>query len=722
MEIIVEVTDSIFNGSNMNTAKEDMEPSECPQCGGRNLENSAHEAISTVSNEPQRVCSDCGTLVDLEVGLHLGRGYLDEIVPRRYPLSDSFDGASTEFKSFTDEHGLETVDCSHMENCHLIFDNCPNLGKIKSVGTSLYDDPSASGYAKVSLNSLPGRDIELEGGIHTIEILSDYDRLSSGLGGSPVGAFMPLSTEGVARNARICINNPDEEKTRDVEHLVIVFQGDENPSEVSIADGSDVRFVGLMGGIGIKKVSVNCKRGASRVTIQGMRDLETVEIRGSTQVLDIHRCPNLSRVSGSGNTLIITNGDREDIEHVQISGFWIKTPRKVISDHSEMGVEDISTCVDLRHACFSSLSYVSACEIEEEIGLPVNISSEGPNLPSLNICSFVETMSRNIELVPRLIDWFPRLPLLQDQYYMMRVLAALSHNGASPAHISEVRSHVLYQNLNNFIFSPHYAERFVSPRMVETGSSVIFPIDAEDNISKTMEELHYKAVIGSKKDWVDEPNPWNRPLKSFIPLDRIDFELWVMTGSEKTPGIPGIPTTRNKYGGRAISLAPHDFPMWMSEILPSLLSNRDRNGIEEKIDSFSGEIFEIASKPQFGGELANEIPDLYDTIAYHLSNETLTPSRHKDRFEERFIEHLSSTSFTAPWVKAAIAYGVIQHGTGMSLKWKFLIKGLINDLPISEATKLRIPSIGGAKAFSDGLVPNLDWPYVENWRLENERN
>ena len=56
----------------------------------------------------------------------------------------------------------------------------------------------------------------------------------------------------------------------------------------------------------------------------------------------------------------------------------------------------------------------------------------------------------------------------------------------------------------------------------------------------------------------------------------------------------------------------------------------------------------------------------------------------------------------------------------MSLKWKLLIKGLINDLPIGEASRLRAPSIGGSRVFKDGLAQSLSWPYVENWRLDND--
>jgi hypothetical protein len=626
--------------------------------------------------------------------------------------------------SFSNDPELKVVDCSEMEKCHLIFEDCPELGRIKSVGTSVYDDPGTSGYAKVTLNSLPKKDIRLDGGIHTIEISSGHDTLTSGLGGGPIGSFMPLSTEEVARNARICINNPRKSEIDGVENVAIIFQGESNPEEVIVAEGSDVRFFGLMGGIGIKSLKVRCEKGAARVSIQGMPDLESVEIVGSTQVLDIHLCPRIKRVHGNGNTLVITNQDREDVPFVQLSGFWIKTPRRAISNPRGLVMSEITSCKDLEHACFSSLSYISACEIEEELGLKITSAGKLSSLRSLHIPSFVDAMSNNLDLIPRLIEWFSWLPLLQDHYYMMRILTALSLSGADPLEVSEVRSHVLYQNLNHFVFSPHYSEKFVTPRMVETGSSRIFPVDDDEGIPTAMESLHHKAIVGNRQDWVEDPNPWNRPKNSFIPLDRIDLELWMVSGSEIQPGIPPIRESswhRWKSGHDKKDLL--GFSEWMSQVLPSLLSARSETGCQEKIDSLSSNIFEMASKAKTKSpHISNEVSDMYDTIAFHLSESLESRSACKDRFEERFVEHLGSDDFADPGIKAAIAYGILQHDTGMSLKWKLLIKGLINDLPIGEASRLRAPSIGGSKVFKDGLAPKLDWPYVENWRLENERN
>ena len=702
-----------------------MEPGQCPQCGGSNLENSAHEAITSISDEPQRVCRDCGTLVDLDVRLHIGRGALDDL-PRSGNRQSKLlgDESYTDFMSFSDEPDLKVVDCSKMEKCHLIFENCPELGTIKSVGTSVYDDPGSSGYAKVTLNSLPKKDIQLEGGIHTIEISSGYDTMTSGLGGGPIGSFMPLSTEEVARNARICINNPRKSEIDGVENVAIVFQGASNPEEVIVAEGSDVRFVGLMGGLGIKSLKVRCERGAARVSIQGMPDLESVEIVGSTQVLDIHLCPRIKSVHGNGNTLIITNQDRGDVPFVQLSGFWIKAPSRAISNPRGLEISELSSCKDLEHACFSSLSYISACEMEEELGVKITTAGKLSSLRSLHIPSFVDAMSENLDLVPRLIEWFSWLPLLQDHYYMMRILTALSLSGADPTDVSEVRSHVLYQNLNHFVFSPHYSEKFVTPRMVETGSSRIFPLEDGEEISTTMEALHHKAIVGNRQDWVDDPNPWNRPKNSFIPLDRIDLEMWVISGSEIQPGIPSIRESgwhRWKSGRDKIDV--QIFFEWVSQVLPSLLSERSDTGCQDKMDALSSKIFEMASKAKSRSpHIMNEVYDMYDTIAFHLSQSMEYGSSCKDRFEARFAEHLGSDDTSDPGVKAAIAYGILQHDTGMSLKWKLMIKGLINDLPIGEATRLRAPSIGGSKVFKDGLAPRLDWPYVENWRLGNDRN
>ena len=630
------------------------------------------------------------------------------------------------------------VDCSKMQKCHLIFEDCPELSRIKSVGTSVHDDPTSSGYASVTLNSLPKRDIELEGGIHSIEISCGDHKLRSGLGGAPLGSSIALSTEEVAENGRICINNPKASEIQDVEHIAVIFQGEDNPEEVLVADGSDVRFIGLMGGRGIKRLRVNCRRGASRVSIEGMMDLESVEIIGSTQVLDIRRCPAIKRVHGHGNSLTITDEEYQDIKYVQLSGLWLSSPPMAIASPSGLTLDEILTCNDLEFACFSTLEYISACEIEEELGLNVTFVKE-PFSPHLHIPSFVDAMSQNLHLVPRLTDWFPSLPLLQDHYYMMRIITALSHNGADRREASGVRKHVLHQNLNNAEFSPHYFEKFVSPRMVEKGSSRIFPIEVEENDANskflgsytagTMEDLHQRAISG-KNEWSDDPRPWKFPGGfSFIPLEVSDLEMWMASGSEDDLEIPQVHAERHGLVGwmgrkKDRERGFGDFSRWISQVLPSILSDRPCADCLSKMESLSERIFEMVSRMNGLGWLPDTIrrimPNFLDKVSFHLSDPFYPPSPFRDQFEEKFIQFLRSTDLVSPREKAAVAYGILQHDTGMSLKWKLLIKGLINDLPIGEASRLRAPSIGGSRVFKDGLAQSLSWPYVENWRLDND--
>jgi hypothetical protein len=100
----------------------------------------------------------------------------------------------------------------------------------------------------------------------------------------------------------------------------------------------------------------------------------------------------------------------------------------------------------------------------------------------------------------------------------------------------------------------------------------------------------------------------------------------------------------------------------------------------------------------------------------------LPESLYKDRFEQRFLEHIRDEQRVPLWAKAAISFGMVQQATTNSLDWQFLIKDLVGKLPIKEASRLRAPSIHGAKAFTDGFAETLEWPYVDNWRIENERN
>ncbi len=695
--------------------------SECPACGSTNLGTDAHGAVNTISKDPHRVCNDCGALVDLTVGVHLGRGALDEALWSGNRSNPYVRGPDLDFRSYSNKPGLEVVDCSEMGRCHLIFEDCPDLGRIHSVGTSVYDDPSLGGYAKITLKSLPRRSIEVDGEVHTIEISSGYHQISSGLGGSSENIFYPLSTEEVSRDARICINNPSTEQIGDAEHLVIVFQGDENPTEVSIAEESDVRFFGLLGGYGIKKVSLNCERGASRISISGMPDLESVEIRGSTQVLDIRGCPNLGWIKGSGNTLSMPDHDERRRSYLRLSGFWINAPLRTVSDHSSLTQSDILSCGDLESACFSNLSYLAMCEIEENLGISATSSISGLNSPILSIPTFVEAMSANLELVPSLVEWFPDLPLIQDQYYMMRILVSLSHSGADISEISDVRYHVMEQNslLEPY---PNSGGRFVTPRMVESGTSALLPNTHPEKFGGTMESLRDTA---SAAMW-SESAYWRLPFSGFVPMDRIDMELWILLGPNFYPSPPTLSKTNlqlNTISNRGKTF--QIFSSWVKQVLPTFLSNIEKETLGTSRGNFIDDLFDLASRSNmssFQRPLRNDSLGLYDLIAYHISSPMLPESLYKDRFEQRFLEHIRGEQRIPLWAKAAISFGMVQQATTNSLDWQFLIKDLVGKLPIKEASRLRAPSIHGAKAFTDGFAETLEWPYVDNWRIENERN
>ena len=670
---------------------------------------------------------------------------------------------------FDDDASLDDFECGDLgPQADLTFSNCRNLRRIDFTRPAPPKARGGSGNAQLSVSfaGLPDNEVEIVGTVRSIGITDGFRILRSGYGGDYRLRDMPN-----AMNAAVTCGPEIPPGFGDVEHHVMVLDREQQPETLIVGEGRSLRYLGMIGGKGVRRVVMHCQDGADRISLSWMPDLEVVEIMGTVRILDISRCPSIRVVSGTGAALLV---DRESQANgVSLRGLWLDANvRKQIS-MQDLTLENLESCKDLGFSCLPLPDYVTRCEMEEALGIPMTEQSTGLSSQFVNVVGLVEALKSNPDQIGNLIGWFGTLRSLQEQYYLMRVLVSLSASGTLTDQmlVKRIRGHITWQNEENHSEVPLFvsARETYSEDLTPKGNPLLADRSVRPERRLWDRRISPLVSIGElpphltgnpgSADWAQslfgagEEAPedlwgsgWVYPSTAHVPLVRLDLELFLCGGNGgKVPVRAGqmIRPYRSRRLGPDVG--------WMVSAL-SAFSRPCRSEDEtERMGELMKLFFHYARSGRGG---AKKNARVFDLIAYWIINTAgeeegpawleywESPVENPDDPVKRpdYAANAKHEVFplrwkfrleleNAPindWAKAAIACAVMQScepGEEEDRKWMVLLSGMMSssELNVEEGRYLRIPATLGARAFREGHAEPLGWPFTETWRKRFER-
>ena len=194
-------------------------------------------------------------------------------------------------------------------------------------------------------------------------------------------------------------------------------------------------------------------------------------------------------------------------------------------------------------------------------------------------------------------------------------------------------------------------------------------------------------------------NSWSTASHSVLPLDRLDLEIWVETGGVSTKNSELLPEqVLDRYRSDR-----------MSTFIDVVLDLRDDGEARNRQDGLIDCMFEHLKACRLGrtfDEIAQQI------VQYGVENIPLVV--------DRFIDALLNSNVRE---KAMIAVGaaLMQYLDDIRLKSLMTTHRSSPDIGRAEAKTLHALSLAGRRAFTQGRVPPLEWPAIQNWRNLHEQ-
>ena len=561
------------------------------------------------------------------------------------------------------------LDCSARPHLEVVeLHNSPGVTRIH-FGT---ESPSTSRLIRIG-GDWSGS-IYIDSAIQSLEYISDNNLKNVSIGSSE-NILDPRLRIGV--NALIT-NSLSELLSHQGQVDDFLFLADATaPSHVEIGlnDGLPFRHLGISGSSSIETLTIHClEGGAESISLHGLPNLQSVHINGQTKLLEAVFCPSLRRVHGQGETLRCKDAW---IRQIALSGIWgsVDSVRPISTRFPT--VEEILTCSDISWIHIPAFSYEAQIKWTEMFNLDIGDVMEG--IPIQKMLDKLELDGE--KFFEDVEEWIMNLLTPTEQYIGMRLITSLCLRGLPRELIWRARDSILTMNKQYSNLSPpDVSQRF-------TRGANWF------NITPFAQRRVANARFGLGV------NCWAAGEDAHLPIDRLDVEIWIETGGVGEKSKRLLPEEIvNKY-------RPNEFSMFISTALDKREEGteaRDRqDGLMECLfddlkNSYMGRDFDSIAclLTQFGIENIPEIVDL-------------------------FIDALLASP-VRPRAQIAIGAALLQYTDDIRLRSLMMKHRSSSEIGRVEANTLHALSLAGMRAYTDGRVPPLEWPAIENWRILHE--
>jgi len=569
------------------------------------------------------------------------------------------------------------LDCSeqpHIEEIELV--DCPKLQRV------VFDDGNFRQAPRhFRVGGSWSESIHIDGSIGSIAYHDARSRRDISIG-ERINDFDPRMQPGNGALITASLDELQQAAAKGGPHDLLFLPDAFDPStmiEIGVHGNLPFRNLGISGPAAIEHLHIRCPYvGVQSITLRGLQNLKSIRIDGFTRILDVHGSPNLREVRGQGDVLRTWNFDGV---HSQVGGIWLRVEGVDPRSSLALSSEEIRTLEDVAHARLLVHDYERGCEWAELLGIDVHDVMEG--LPILQMLEEVTRVGpRMLELMD---EWFVRLPTLAEQFHALRLVAALASRDLPPELLWRARDSIL---ASNRLFSE------ASIHLIEDRSK--FSTWHEQVLGHlTPAQRRRRELARLEKDKLQ----WYVPDHAMMPFARLDTEIWVETGGVSEASGELMPDELFE------AIPMHTLRCSIEAIRELRTSSPQRirqEGLMERL------IINLASSSNVTA---------FEQMALNIS---MLDEEVQSLVFNQFVPALIDAPLRIN-AKAAIAATLLQYGDDMRIRAFMSNARSDRDIVRTEARTLHALSLAGPRAFSQGIVPKIGWPFLENWRIIHDK-
>ena len=445
--------------------------------------------------------------------------------------------------------------------------------------------------------------------------------------------------------------------------------------EIGLLDGLPFRHLGISDHTNIESITINClDGGAQSIVIHNMPNLRSININGQTKLLEIERCPKLNSIHGQGNVIRANSPSGRGLK---ISGIWTDVDSPQWISRLAPTSEELRTCSDLAWVHIPALTYENQVKWAELFDMDITEVMEG-----IPIQTMIETLAnQGDEFMESIQDWTLWLMTPSEQYIAMRLLTALCLRGMPKELIWKGRAGILTSN-KKFHNAYHDEETLQRFSRSKTGLKNWFHLRSYDILRAR--DARYGLGL----------NSWSTSSSSIMPLDRLDIEIWIETG--------GVSTRDNQLMPDEV-LARYRTDR-EATFIDAVLNLREEGEARNRQDGLMEHMF-ANLRNNFHGTLFDDIAQIIVNHGVEKIPEVV----------DQFIDALLNSNCRERAI-IAISAAMMQYVDDIRLKSLMATHRSSPDIGSAEAKTLHVLSLAGRRAYTQGRVPPLEFPAIQNWR------
>ena len=563
------------------------------------------------------------------------------------------------------------LDCSANPLIEVVeLHNSPGVTRI------LFGDDSPSTSRSIRIGGEWSGSIHIDGSIRSLEYISTnhYDNITLG---SSQNILDPRLRVGIGALITNSLDEMLEHQGRLDDLLFLSDSSAPTHVEIGLSDDLPFRHLGISGPSPIETLTIHCvEGGAESILLYNLPNLRTVHINGQTKLLETSMCQSLRHIHGQGDIL---RRKTRGFHQVAVSGIWgtVNSPHPIFNQFPT--TNEILTCSDISWVHIPAFSYDTQIRWSEIFDIEIHEVMEG-----IPIQRMVELLQeQGDDFFENIEDWTTNLLTPVEQYIGMRLVASLCLRGLSRRLIWRARDSILAVNKEfSNQSTPDISQRFtrganwfsISPRSQRNAANARFGLGL---------------------------NCWSMPEDSHLPLDRLDIEIWVETGG---------------VGEKAESLLPKQIvnkysTSEFSTFISAALDKRDDGAARERQDELMECLFEdLKGNFRVLGSEFDEIGCLLTEYGVENIPEIV----------DLFIDTLLDAQLHQH-AKIAIGAALLQYLDDIRLRSLMMRCRSSPEIGRAEANTLHALSLAGRRAYTNGRIPPLEWPAIQNWRNMHER-